>query len=154
MEDRLADNPILKQALGYARAGIPVFPVSRDKKPVTINGFKDATTDESTIRAWFARRDWNLALEPDKAGWIVVDLDGEEGKRSWEALCAKRGVEPYTTHMVETPNGGLHLYFNGSGPCSRSKLGPKIDTRGYGGYVLVPPSIGENGKPYRVVTPA
>jgi hypothetical protein len=57
---------------------------------------------------------------------------------------------PYNTYAVETPGGGLHLYFNGSGPCSQSKLGPKIDTRGVGGYVLVPPARGR-GKPYKVV---
>src|SRR5262249_13355365 len=44
----------LDAALEYARKGLPVFPCSPlDKKPLTPHGFKDATTDEAQIRAWW-----------------------------------------------------------------------------------------------------
>ena len=33
-------------ALAYAAAGMAVFPVKADKKPLTIHGFKDAAIDE------------------------------------------------------------------------------------------------------------
>ncbi len=53
------------------------------------------------------------------------------------------------TVAVVSPHGGTHYYFKGSLPGSADKLGPAIDTRGKGSYVLLPPSrIG--GKEYHV----
>jgi hypothetical protein len=54
------------------------------------------------------------------------------------------------TFTVGTPGGGRHLYFKGSLPSTVRKLGRGIDTRGVGGYVLIPPSI-VHGKPYTVL---
>lgn len=42
----------LDVALMHAQAGIHVFPCKFDKTPHTFNGFKDATTDQATIRQW------------------------------------------------------------------------------------------------------
>jgi hypothetical protein len=83
------------------------------------------------------------------SGFDVVDLDGEEGIAEWTKLEAKHGKAP--TYSVRTPRGGLHLYYRHDParpiPCTASKLAPHIDTRGDGGYVLVPPSI-VGGKSY------
>lgn len=137
-------------ALAYARANIPVFPVRVGEKiPLPYStGFKDATTDENTINAWWQNDDYNLAIEPEQAGWCVVDLDGQEGIDTWQQLCAKYGL--LTTRTVSTPSGGRHLYFGGSLPGSVRKLGSGIDTRGRGSYVLVPPSI-VNGVGYALL---
>jgi hypothetical protein len=40
------------------------------------------------------------------------------------------------TYTMSTPGGGKHLYYKGVGPNSVQKLGPKVDTRGVGGYVV------------------
>ena len=41
---------MLEAALEYADKGLPVFPCqAKGKKPVTENGFKDATTDRDRI---------------------------------------------------------------------------------------------------------
>ena len=51
----------LEAALDYAHHGIPVFPTNPlDKKPLTANGFKDATVDEVQIREWWTR--WPNAM--------------------------------------------------------------------------------------------
>lgn len=55
------------------------------------------------------------------------------------------------TLTIRTPRGGLHYWLQGSCPSTVQKLGPKVDTRGDGGYVLVPPSI-VDGKSYDYVS--
>jgi hypothetical protein len=130
-----------RAALEYAAAGIPVFPcrVNR-KKPAVAGGFHSATTDPTVIDALWGEADYNIAFEPESAGLCVVDLDGDAGRENWEALCVAHCTEPYATRMAITPSGGRHLYYRGSLPSTASKLAPKIDTRGRGGYVLLPPS--------------
>lgn len=118
-------------ARNYALAGIPVFPVEvNGKKPVTANGFYDATTDLDQIDAWWTQADYNVATSPGESNLFVVDLDpGYELPRDLPE-----------TYTVRTPRGGLHLYYEGVGPSTTSKLGAHIDTRSMGGYVLLPPS--------------
>lgn len=144
-------------ALAYAAAGIPVFPcVVGGKTPATPNGFHDASADASVIDAWWAQADYNLGLSPEDAGWCVVDPDmggGKDGEATLRALAAEHGTLPLT-RTVRTPGGGRHLYFEGTLPSTQGNLnkglGPAVDTRGRGGYVLVPPSI-VDGKPYEVL---
>lgn len=128
-------------ARDYASAGIPVFPcLEGSKAPATANGFKDATTDLDQIDAWWTENpNYNLAIEPEQAGWCVIDTDPPVGEESWAALVAQHGGAP-DTREIKTPRGGRHRIFAGSLPGSASKLGSKIDTRGRGSYVLVPPS--------------
>ncbi len=40
-------------AFDLAQRGLPVFPCRADKRPITENGFHDATTDAETIRQWW-----------------------------------------------------------------------------------------------------
>lgn len=146
---------LLDAALQYAASGIPVFPCQEDaKEPACANGFEDATTDPERIRALWHNPNFNIGVCPELAGWLVVDLDvspEKDGAGTWAKVCAERGWKPNSTYTIETPRGGKHLYYAGSGRSTVNKLGTGIDTRGRGGYVLVPPSR-VNGKPYRVVS--
>lgn len=141
-------------ALTYARAGIPVFPCSKEKKPLTAHGFKDATINEKTIRdAWDACPDAFIALPTGKTtGIVVLDLDKKNGKDGVNALerATKKEEWRETVPTVLTPSGGLHLYFQAPDRKLKSttdKLGPGIDTRGDGGYIILPPSRSAQG-PY------
>lgn len=129
-----------KAARAYAEAGIPVFPVEvNGKKPVTPNGFYDATTDTKTIDDWWSKADYNLAMSPALAGLFVVDVD------------PGASFNPISTYTVQTPRGGFHYYFEGSGPTTASKICAHVDTRGSGGYILIPPSR-INGVVYKVIS--
>jgi len=141
----------------YATEGMPVFPcVVNGKEPATAHGLKDATIDLAVIDAWWSEADYNVALCPDDCGWLVVDLDTpkqkkdgtwtEDGRETWAKLQAEHGAaESYT---VTSPRGGRHIYYEGSGRSTvQSALGPGVDSRGVGGYVLLPPSV-VDGKPY------
>ena len=146
-------TPLHKAALNYARQGLPVFPiVPNGKAPLIPGGFKAAEIDEDVINAWWEKwPDANIGLEPEAAGWFVVDLDmkgGHNGIGNFNRL-ADTLSWPTFTYTVDTPTGGRHLYYAGSGPSTANKLGAGVDTRGVGGYVLLPPSV-VDGRSYRV----
>jgi putative DNA primase/helicase len=84
-------------------------------------------------------------------GAFVVDLDAGVDEKTGEvfetpnlirALCSEIGAALPDTWMVETPRGGRHLYFqlpDGAAPGNRAGLIKRVDVRGDGGYVIVPP---------------
>lgn len=151
----------LNYALRCAASGVPVFAVE-GKKPITPNGFHDATTDTQIITGWWQRKpDANIAIPTGAiTGVVIIDIDPAEdgfplGSESLRVLEEEHARFPEGL-TVKTPRGGEHIYLRHPGgkvPNSAGKLGPGIDVRGDGGYVLVPPSIGSNGKPYEFDRP-
>ena len=143
---------LLRAALWYARRGWPCFPVA-GKTPLTVHGFKDATCGEDELRRlFFDRRATGVAIACGEAGLLVVDLDGDEGRDAWADLAASNDGHEQTL-VVQTPTGGLHIYFAGEGPSSTRRLGPGIDTKGAGGYVVAPPSRHPAGGHYLWLAP-
>jgi len=142
---------MLEAAVKYARAGIDVFPVvPGEKLPAVRNGFKAATTDLEQIRQWWGRiPNANIAVPTGVGGFDVLDIDNSNSGRGWEGLekLKKEGFLDGWVQAVETPSGGLHLYYPGTVQRNFSLSGWNIDFRGQGGYVLAPPSIvaGEDG---------
>ena len=137
----------LDGALAWADAGYPVFPCHPEtKKPLTEHGFHDATTDHQKIKAWWRQYPDALIGVPCglASGFVVLDLDthhepsGFEAVPDWESLSPTR---------VRTATGGVHLYFAAGETPIRNSEGnlPSVDTRGEGGYVIVPPSKRESG---------
>lgn len=124
-------------ARNYAKAGIAVFPCwPREKRPATENGYKDASDDLGQIDKWWtANPDFNVALCPDVAGWFAIDEEFD-AKPGWS-----NGRELPETYTILTPRTGKHRIYAGSGPSTVRKLAPSVDTRGVGGYILVPPSV-------------
>ena len=138
---------MLEAALEYARRGIPVFPVKpKGMAPLTRKGFKDATTDEKQILAWWEK--WpnaNIGLVPGPANLVVVDYDGEEGLE----FARERGWLEEETPSVVTDRG-RHFYYT-KPPDSHIRYAqphPQIDLRSDNGYVLAPPSIHPSGHVY------
>jgi hypothetical protein len=146
---------MLDVALCFARLRIPVFPCSpNDKKPLVRHGFYAATTDEVQIRAWWGK--WPVAMigvpTGKASGFLLIDIDPAPGELSTDLLAHLRqhlGEHVPAGLMAHTPRGGIHLVYlmpNGAGIGNRTNLlsagkgQGKIDVRGNGGYMIVPPS--------------
>jgi hypothetical protein len=125
-----------------------------------------ATTDRGRIRDWWARRPYNIGIACGPSGLVVIDLDVERdgpgrgdgpregdgpgprpgldgpasGADALQRLCRAHGQRyPAGTYTVDTPSGGSHLYFTTPATPVRNsagRLGPLIDIRADGGYVV------------------
>jgi hypothetical protein len=153
--DRELQAKLLEAALEYAGRGLPVFPCN-GKKPHTQRGFQDASTDTATVLAWWQR--WpeaNIGIPTGAtSGLDVLDVDVQHGGGGeLERLQRERGKLPATVEVL-TPSGGRHYWFAHKRALRSSAgiLGPGVDTRGEGGYVVVPPSVGENGRAYKFMS--
>lgn len=141
-------------AESYAAQGWRVFPLRpRDKIPPAGFHWRDeATCDRLKVEGWWRREpNRNIGVAPGgDSGFWVLDLDGDEAEAALGALAAQHGALPQT---VEQSTGkGRHLLF--AWPEGRSvrnsagKIGPKIDVRGEGGYIVAAPSIHPSGRRY------
>ena len=130
-------------ALQYAgEYGWPVFPCKpRGKAPATGHGFKDATTDLGKIKQWWSQGAYNIGMPTD--GLVVIDIDGEQGYATWAELSNELNLNEMTVTVL-TGGGGKHLWYSlpegAEIKCGTGVLGPGIDVRTNGGYVVVPPS--------------
>lgn len=161
----------LQFALVYARRGWPVFPCNpKTKRPLVkgaeagAGGVKLATTDAAQIEAWWKK--WPKAMvglaTGAAAGVFVIDIDAGTDEKTGEVyeardllrrLEAELGDALPETWRVKTPRGGWHLYFRHPGEPVGNRAGllgkgSRIDVRGDGGYVILPPSQRPDGETY------
>lgn len=130
-------------------------PAKRGKAPLTPNGLYDASNDPAVIAAWqeqFPGCNWGLPTGLN--GLAVVDLDSAAAEEAWFDLQLERG-QVDNTYVVNTPRG-KHLYFEGeiknTAGTDKTGLAAGIDTRGEGGYVMLPGSF-VNGITYTEENP-
>lgn len=151
---RPRDN--LAVALDLAERGFPVFPCAADKRPRVKNWTSTATAETKQIRAWWSR--WPDALPGlpmgGRSGLAVLDLDRHHDGQDGVAALVALGHDPETLSpsVVETPSGGLHLYFahvNGLTNAA-THLPDGIDIRAHGGFVIAPGTQLPNGRTYGV----
>jgi hypothetical protein len=151
--------PLGAWASAYARLGVAVLPLRpAGKEPhgkLVPRGLKEATTDPSIIWGWWSREpSANIGLATGASGgcfWFALDIDGEEGRASLARLEAVHGPLPRTLATVTGSGGSHYLFALPPGLEVRntaSRLGPKIDSRGTGGYIVAPPSVHPNGHCY------
>ncbi|WP_433270632.1 bifunctional DNA primase/polymerase [Actinosynnema sp. CS-041913] len=154
----MATHRFRDAAMAAACRGWPVFPAHPgSKRPAITEWERRASTDIEWIDRWWTC--WptaNPAVATGPAGLVVLDLDDavrhgnivhrdpgtvRHGKDAFAQLSQDAaGQVSEGTFTVRTPNNGLHLYF--AAPVgvrlhnTQSGLGPLIDTRAHGGYVL------------------
>jgi Bifunctional DNA primase/polymerase, N-terminal len=126
---------------------VPVFPCEPGaKRPLTRNGHWDATTDPHVIERWWKR--WpsaNVGVPTGKmSGLVVLDVDVDDGGLESLAKLERAGAPAPKTVKARTGGGGIHIFFRYPWDTqirnSAGLLGPGLDVRGEGGYVVVPPS--------------
>jgi predicted P-loop ATPase len=167
-------TPQAREALRLAGKGFRVFPcyginlrsrrcdcgkakcTSPGKHPRTDRGALDATADGSVVAAWW--RQWptaNVALATgryaDGKHLLGVDVDpGHGGDETLAALEQKNGRLPESVETL-TGGGGRHilLWSEEEASNSASLLGPGLDIRGNGGYLMCAPSEHQSGQQYR-----
>ena len=160
---------ILEATLSYARRGWHVIPLHTPvngrcscgktdcqhigKHPRTMNGLKDASTDEATIKEWWTA--WpsaNIGLVAGEgSGIAVLDIDTDKGgEDSWADLLDEYGVYPETVEAI-TGGGGRHIIFKHPGCFVKSINGfrPGLDSKADGGYIVAPPSLHKSGRRYQ-----
>ncbi|MEU1458994.1 bifunctional DNA primase/polymerase [Streptomyces avermitilis] len=156
----------LTAALTAAERGLYVFPLRPGLKVPALHGERTctgtgpcanghrkweqrATTDPDRIRATWSHGPFNVGIATGPSGLLVVDLDTlkpedpkgtPDGATSFQALCERAGQAVPETFRVRSARGGEHLYFT-QPPGVRldstaGRLAKKIDTRGWGGYVV------------------
>jgi Bifunctional DNA primase/polymerase, N-terminal/Primase C terminal 1 (PriCT-1) len=130
-----------------------MFPCKpRSKEPATIRGLDSATIDPDRIkRFWAVNPAFNVAAVTGAlSGFFALDIDGVAGERALAEQEAEHGALPATIENI-TANG-RHVLFRWDPTFdirnSASRIAPKIDVRGNGGYVLMPPSQHPTGKKY------
>jgi Bifunctional DNA primase/polymerase, N-terminal len=161
MSDALAPvmpiRTLMSSALSLAERGWHVFPcVPGGKRPALRGSWQDhATAGPAGIRAWWSQAAYNIGIACGPSGLVVIDLDvphgtgkisSAEGRSAVSgadvlaALCDQHGRPyPLPTYVVGTPSGGCHLYYAAPGSAVRNsagRLGPHIDVRADGGYVI------------------
>ena len=143
--EKVTTPTVLDVALQYAEMGFKVFP-TRGKRPITPNGFKDASLVKSVIKEWYKspEEDHGVAIViPD---WcVVVDIDGDEGIR----VLNEHGYMLPTTSRVNTGKG-WHFWYRRPEEVSlvrKIRVLPSVDLL-MNGYVVAPPSRHPSGKTY------
>lgn len=123
--------------------GFHILPLRPNQKIPAVKGWQEWSKTADTGTLMTCPADANYGVHPGLSGHFVVDLDNKKGKNAstvWAALQEKHGaVDP--TFTVQTPTGGLHLYFQGVARNTNGELGLGIDTRAADGYVVAPGSI-------------
>jgi hypothetical protein len=162
-------------AVMYATHGWPVFPLwpikGRDcactdlgctvpgKHPITRgwpNAIASVAAAESSWADRLGDRGIGIPLGP-RAGMWVLDIDPRHNGYV-ELAHLERDYGPLPdTLCTQTGGGGQHRYFawpdDGKPLTNANGLPAGLDTRGEGGYAVLPPSLHASGERYRWLVP-
>jgi hypothetical protein len=147
-------DDLLDEALRLLNRGWSVVPQRPgEKKPcVRWKPYQTQLPTEQELREWFERwPDAGLALVLGPvSGVFVIDTDGEEAHK---VLLERLGKEPLAPKALSGSGEPrrYHLYFKCPDLLTKAKQTPwhpKLEFRGKGGIVVIPPSLHKSGKRY------
>jgi hypothetical protein len=146
-------------AVEAAQRGWAVFPCRPgDKRPAVADWEGRVCSDPDRVARYWPSGHHNVGIACGPSRLVVIDLDthgplpedwrlpGVHDGRDVLALLAEwAGQQWPVTYTVMTPTGGMHLYYAAPGGQgvrnSAGKVGPAVDVRGGGGYVLAAGSV-------------
>jgi putative DNA primase/helicase len=124
------------------------------KHPATPDGHKSASRDPAQVARWYdAMPQAGVGFATGQSGVLVLDVDpANGGEKSFDHLVGLYGIDVFRTMRARTGGGGVHLYYVANPhrniTTSAGLLGPGLDTRGVGGFVVAPPSPHASGHAY------
>ncbi len=162
-------NELLESALSAVKRGwhvLPIYPAlpggscscpkgkeckNIGKHPLAElvpRGQTDATTEESTVRAWWTQRpDASVAIVLMPSGLLALDVDiYHDDDKKLEALILEHGRLPDTVQQNSGSKEGVHLLFRNPGIPVRGVIGG-IVTRSHN-YIVIAPSLHKSGARY------
>jgi archaellum biogenesis ATPase FlaH len=90
------------------------------------------------------------AITGTHSNLLILDLDDYKEETNFEQI--KKIMSEVKTPIAKTGGGGYHIYFNfNENIKTQVNLIKGLDTRGQGGYVVLPPSLHHSGKYYEWV---
>lgn len=157
---------LLEFALLYARAGISVIPIDhRTKKPKgEWKEYQGRRAEERELKSWLLSGSVkSIAAVCGKVsgGLLVIDFDVPGFYEEWADAAGELAQD---LPVQRTGGGGYQVFFRCPEPGGNQKLAfsPKeeavagreiaIETRGEGGYVVVPPSLHPSGNYYQWIS--
>lgn len=162
---------LLDEALRYAAAGIPVFPLhwikadgncscrqgalcqAKGKHPRIKNWGDEATTDPDKIKEWWNKTpSANIGIPMgEKSGLVTLDVDTRhKGDESLALLMDEYELLPDTI-TATTGGGGKHYVFKYTEElCLKNVVGFRdgLDIRTQGGMIVAAPSTHSSGRQY------
>lgn len=154
----------VQAALDAAARGWHVFPCQGKQPRARWRWAEWNTTDRARAAEWFADGTSSVGIACGPSGLVVIDLDVADGKTlppPWDTVPgAVDGVDVFAvmleahgeswpdTYTVRTPRGGWHFYYQAGNHGIRnsaSQLGPLVDVRGDGGFVVAAGSVRSDG---------
>ena len=118
--------------------------LSAGKHPIPGDGFRSAAKNARQIEKWWRDHPQaNIGIATGRiSGIVVLDVDPRHGGFDSLAKFSPPGLQ--ATMKCRTGGEGEHYYFrlpaNVEVHNSAGKLGPGLDVRGEGSYVVAPPS--------------
>ena len=162
---------MVDEALRYASAGIPVFPLhwlkqdgscscrlgamcqAKAKHPLIKNWSDEATTDADKIKAWWSKTPLaNIGIPMgEKSGLVALDVDTRhDGVKSLNELEVDYGALPKTI-TATTGSGGKHYVFKYTEALAlKNVVGFRdgLDVRTQCGLIVAAPSMHQSGNRY------
>lgn len=141
-------------AIAAAERGWAIFPITPGEKAAKLKDWPNkACADPVRVARYWPSERHNIGIATGKSNLVVVDLDthGElpqdwqlpginDGKDVFAQICEWAGMDWPYTYTVRTPSDGWHLYYRApEGSDIRNStglIGPMVDVRANGGYVV------------------
>ena len=93
-----------------SRGGI-IIPATHAGRPWRTISPEIEIRDRDTLAAWYRRGTRRFIFRPIDAGLVALDLDMKNGKNGVREFIEITGTDPREAYHVETPSGGVHVYF-------------------------------------------